>query len=452
MENEEVKVKRFKDSNELVHVWANQGEPAGEAKNCPLKFDGPWLIYDGTLLGYVDVEKNFAVINGDHHERSRGWGRVPENGWIWQAKQAVRHRKMFEVGESFLRWMKDNHKKPNRGYGYGSVVHTADDIVGWLIGRVLKVRYENEAKAKKAKARRYHIMNYELVSEMSKIRGMYFVLVWMRLVGEADSRSELLKGTWDKLGTYGEVELKAAKLWTAKWEKIDRDRVSKHGAFGHESWEQRLARSKERNRNRLRELKVTVDEWEKLVSSRADTVRKWKEGANTYLPSNVYTDYQSLDTGRYVVRSKDDEVKDEDWRAFPVLEHHERTLLACRAGSERYGSGDEACVVTSLGARVPVRQAVLLLRLVERVRASGVDYTVESGDGEKHKFGYYSLTSISKDGDVRIGCHTITWPVIEEFRPRLLAFWEGLALKKEIVGEAEGEEDSVEATQQQDRL
>ena len=30
---------------------------------------------------------------------------------------------------------------------------------------------------------------------------------------------------------------------------------------------------------------------------------------------------------------------------------------------------------------------------------------------------------MSKDGDVRIGCHEIKWAVIEEFRPRLMEYW-----------------------------
>lgn len=443
MENNEVKVKRFKDPGELVHVWANQGEPAGDSKTTPLKFDGPWLSYGGTLLGYVNVEKNFAVINSDYYEHG-GWGGDPRNNWRRAAQGAVQHSEVFSAGENFLRWMKDNRRKPERGYGYGSVIHTADDVMGWLIGRALKIRYENDSKAKKAKARRYWIMYSDLRGDMQGIRDMLCVLTVSGKVDKDGHRAVLLRSVLDTVGEYTQEELAAAKAWSDKWEKVDRERVKKHGAFGRESWEQRQARHAQRERERLKQLAVTGEEWTALVESRAEMVRQWKDGANVQLPGSdgyyaSYYNYTSPGSGRYVVRSKGDQAVSEDWRAFPVLEHQERTLLACRAG----GTGEEPYVVTSRDARVPVRQAVVLLRLVERVRASGVDYVVGEGDGEKHKFGYYSLEGISKDGDVRIGCHTITWEVIEEFRPRLLKFWEGLVLKKEIVGE----EYSVEATQ-----
>ena len=64
--------------------------------------------------------------------------------------------------------------------------------------------------------------------------------------------------------------------------------------------------------------------------------------------------------------------------------------LVLRAGQ---GSGladrQHAHVLTSMGARVPIDQAVRLLRLVEVVKARGEDYVVQPGDGEKHRFGYY---------------------------------------------------------------
>jgi len=241
---------------------------------------------------------------------------------------------------------------------------------------------------------------------------------------------------------YTEEEKEAAKAYSAKWEAVDSKRVAEHGAFGRESYEKRQERWKKRDEERRKRLTVTEDQWRELVEKRSTGVEErekaWKEyeGGSVGAPPNPRHGLSWDDGGRYVVQTLGVEAKSVDWRPWPnekgttgptyYAGANDHVLLA-------YRSDNGGQVITSLGAVVPVGQAVRLLRLVERVRMGGEGYKVEGGDGEKHKFGYYKLSEITKDGDVRIGCHYITWPVIEEFRPRLMRIWE-------TVGGKEGEE------------
>lgn len=407
------------DTSELYHVWANQGQESGESKGCALKFEGKWLKYRGTLIAWVDGEKRVALINGERYEGG-GWGGAPENKHIYAAKRAVTglYKEVVEVPVQFLRWVNDKNCKPG-GYGreYGAA-YAAEDWYAWALGRMLKARLGMDKKVKTAKARRYYYMHYGLGRERETYGN---VLAALYALGLIDSRMVEVYKDVEVATEYTQEEKDAAKKWSEKWEKVDEERVRNHGAFGHKSWQQRERERKEREKERLIKLAVTEERWEELCKAREAAVKDWKERTDNrvQLPG---VGYYNDDRGRYVVKVEGQAATQQDWREFPKLEHQERTLLAVR-GSEGTPSNHEPYVLTSRGARVPIGQAVRLLRLVEAVRMRGEDYTVESGDGGKHQFGYYTLSSVSKDGDVRIGCHEIKWAVIEEFRPRLMEYW-----------------------------
>lgn len=421
-QEKKVKVRTTFATSELYHVWANQGQESGKSKGCGLEFDGPWLSYDRTRLAWVDGNKGVALINGERF-KSRGWGGAPENNHTYGAERAVTglYKEVCKVPLQFLRWVNDKRHKPG-GYSWDYLAqYTAEDWFSWAIGGVLKARVETDKKVKGAKARRYYYMRYGLENEYESRSQVMRALYAMGLIDSG--KVELFRDVEAK-ASYTEEELSAANAWSEKWENMDEKRVREHGAFGRKSWEQERREREERERQRLVKLAVTGERWEELCKAREAAVREWKERTDNrvQLPAHDYYNYRDECRGRYVASAEGLAATPNDWREFPKLEHQERTLLAVR-DSEGTPSNYEPYVLTSRGARVPIGQAVRLLRLVEAVRTRGEDYVVKDEDGKKHKFGYYTLTSVRGGGDVRIGCHEIKWAVIEEFRPRLMEYW-----------------------------
>lgn len=69
--------------------------------------------------------------------------------------------------------------------------------------------------------------------------------------------------------------------------------------------------------------------------------------------------------------------------------------------------GDE--IATSRGARFPIAHAYRVIRLIERMRASGATY---QRNGHTIHLGHYPLDSIDASGNVRAGCHYVLYSEI----------------------------------------
>lgn len=76
--------------------------------------------------------------------------------------------------------------------------------------------------------------------------------------------------------------------------------------------------------------------------------------------------------------------------------------------------GDE--VQTSRGAAVPVTHAIRGLKMVRKVKESGVEYR---RNGHTLHLGPYSVDRISADGTLYAGCHVIHWDEIDRIAPEL---------------------------------
>ncbi len=97
---------------------------------------------------------------------------------------------------------------------------------------------------------------------------------------------------------------------------------------------------------------------------------------------------------------------------YLIWTHLKETL--CRV------QGDE--VITSIGARVPIRHAMRLLPMVKKCKDEFMSYSSYTDKGQKHSFriGYYTLNTITTDGDVTIGCHRIPWSEVEYIGKQLM--------------------------------
>ncbi len=80
-------------------------------------------------------------------------------------------------------------------------------------------------------------------------------------------------------------------------------------------------------------------------------------------------------------------------------------------------SPDKTWVETSHGAHIPVDAALKLWPYVQRIRRQGLNYVPESGQAVE--LGHYKLTAITRNGDIVVGCHNISYTELEAMAKEL---------------------------------
>lgn len=101
---------------------------------------------------------------------------------------------------------------------------------------------------------------------------------------------------------------------------------------------------------------------------------------------------------------------------YDVVECYLRVERAKYDGSNPsvdYGDGE---LVTSKGARMPLDHARKALRLIRAVVARGEDW---HRNGQTIRLGHYQIDSIAANGDVKAGCHFVTYAEIERIAPQI---------------------------------
>ena len=77
---------------------------------------------------------------------------------------------------------------------------------------------------------------------------------------------------------------------------------------------------------------------------------------------------------------------------------------------------DGETVETSQGAQFPLEHARRAYPLVKACRDRGETF---QSNGHTIKLGYFQISSIDKKGNVRAGCHYVTWEAIARFAPKM---------------------------------
>lgn len=117
----------------------------------------------------------------------------------------------------------------------------------------------------------------------------------------------------------------------------------------------------------------------------------------------------------------------EAWRAGDLPDSAVRELERERGPLLRaVGAQVSACavtggeLVTSQGARVPLRHAFRVFQFVAHCRAAGRAWKPGADFGPARiRVGHFSLDSVSASGDFVAGCHAIRWPEIAALAERL---------------------------------
>jgi hypothetical protein len=71
-----------------------------------------------------------------------------------------------------------------------------------------------------------------------------------------------------------------------------------------------------------------------------------------------------------------------------------------------------------MNARVPIEHAKRLLKVVKLCHDKSKAYEIDPNHSVR--IGYYTVRSISADGDIVIGCHDIKWDEVEILGRQLL--------------------------------
>lgn len=91
-------------------------------------------------------------------------------------------------------------------------------------------------------------------------------------------------------------------------------------------------------------------------------------------------------------------------------------VLRARYGEHVTGQSLPETIETSAGASVPARDARRIWKLILKIRSNGVPY---QRNGHTEHVGHFSVDSIAVDGTLVVGCHTITFEVMQELAGKL---------------------------------
>lgn len=80
---------------------------------------------------------------------------------------------------------------------------------------------------------------------------------------------------------------------------------------------------------------------------------------------------------------------------------------------------DGETIETSQGAEFPMEHARRAYPIVKHAHDKGESMAFAPGVGSGIKLGHFQINSIDKDGNVKAGCHYVTWDAIERLAKRL---------------------------------
>jgi hypothetical protein len=149
------------------------------------------------------------------------------------------------------------------------------------------------------------------------------------------------------------------------------------------------AKIRARERKAAREEALTAEYRAKLEAHYAEQASTWRAGGNMQHPewwrALSRKMKQNLTGRRY------------GWAGLP-------DVSACMLRV----SGDQ--IESSMGARIPVEHAPRIWALVQACRASGRAY---QANGHTEHAGRYAIDSVSAEGELKAGCHTIPYAELE---------------------------------------
>lgn len=123
-----------------------------------------------------------------------------------------------------------------------------------------------------------------------------------------------------------------------------------------------------------------------------------------------------------VIQETHDKRETRRWLAGEKVSVPRTTALDSYGGAllrVNYKTLEPVEIETTLGARVPVKDAVKVFRFVKLIRGRG---ETRQRNGQEIPVGQFQLDTVWPNGDIKAGCHRISWPEIERIAKELGVF------------------------------
>lgn len=140
-------------------------------------------------------------------------------------------------------------------------------------------------------------------------------------------------------------------------------------------------------------------------------------------------EWENKERERKAAQREEDREKLESWRkGFGACPHSFKQAQDKKGGAklrireriEPDGKHSRSYTVeTSEGASCPIRDAIGALKLAKSARRNRSEIVPDA----PISLGSYRLDRVTKDGDIRAGCHIIRWAEIDRIAPELCALW-----------------------------
>lgn len=407
-------------SNPMVaHVWAQQNQPRGRSNNGNMSFEGETLYSYSTPIAQI-IDGKFALISARTYS-------VTTSGHISLARRAASHYKTFTVHDVWpvgKPGHKRNHDIMLRDYRAAietaarrnairgwDLERSADDIAEYsqafklgrkaphvptyaeLQARGIELRSAAAKKAAKTKRTR----------DKARIELAADIEAWRNGAGsdwDYPGRHLGLKPTPADKDTRYATQIQSAiadyragqgpaKPWVILDKLTDDDKAARETALAENL---RAYLSGESDTPPGLELSETHEETR--AAAVADRVEHWAQGAVADIPPGGRPSNEQRQR-RYAIDI-------EAWRngAATRLPHDAGFLLRIQ--------GDK--IQTSQGAEFPTGEAIRAFPFIQRCRDRK---TVWQSNGQQIPLGYFRIDRIDDSGNVRAGCHLVTWLEIE---------------------------------------
>lgn len=311
------------DNAMTAHVWAQQNKTAGKSANGNMSFEGATLYSYRTPIGrfvHTVDGRRAVLVTSNHYSMTTSSKHMPA---LWRAIDYGRGAFSPCFAVPFL----DTDGSYWNGENLKYLVREYETLAGKL--RRMRDYWGDEAQL------------IGQLAERANIATQYAVAFGLELPD--------LRPTTD-----------GAEIW-----KYRQEREARLNAPG-------MAEKRERERERRAERKAEKERRarEEMIAKHAETLAKWRNGENVFLPHAINRDKN----GGALLRVKGDELQ------------------------------------TSLGASVPLDHAIRVFRFVKLCRERGERW---QRNGRTLRVGHFQVDWTDENGNFRAGCHLINWPEIE---------------------------------------
>jgi len=423
-------------NSQTAHVWASQTQAYGRSSNRNLYFRGSTLFSYGPhfAVGRI-MAGNAVLLNSDGYSVSTA--RHKREAW-----SAVRHKTTYDIPHltALDQILNRSDGKERRAAVRKFVQDNVRSMTTHAAAYLLTLAGTRDAGAK---VEFYHKRADKRAAD-SIVRGRIAEtkarLAYGRTAIKHGFRRELDKAPQYELDSAaqqlhrahraflaGKAKLQAAKVWELlKQVRAEQKRRERKQEAFNRRWA--LRHNIDQLRSNLDQVATSAQNGGPISTYTARTTRDLatllsKSGRTTRAHASLTAlangfdeavdKLQAIEDAQALKRAAQELA---DWkagtgRAYGLYGLPVTYMRAVNVARDDAGNITGGTLQTTRGAEVPLVHAIRAFKFVKRVRDSGKPW---HANGHSVRVGHFTVDSIDADGTMRAGCHTLTWPAIEE--------------------------------------